>query len=143
MIQRHYAAGEAIASRGRRQSGFSMIEILVSAVVTGVVATSAFYFLGAQNSMGARGTEQMRGVNLGKLKMDSLKVVDYDSLAAGTDTVSDRFVRAWHIGVMRDHDGNPTGRKSIDLTVYWPLTGEQMVSFSTLVSDDRFKEEAL
>ena len=117
-----------------------MIEILVSAVVTGVVATSAFYFLSSQNSFGNRGNDLMRGVNLGKLTMDSLKVVAYDSLSAGTDTVVERYVRAWHIGVLRDAAGNPNGRKSIELSVFWPLTGEQMISFSSLKSDDKYKE---
>ena len=51
----------------RREAGFSMIEILVSAVVTGVVAVSAFYFLSSQNTMGTKGSDLMKGVNLGKL----------------------------------------------------------------------------
>ena len=119
-----------------------MIEILVSAVVTGVVATSAFYFLGSQGKAGAKGSDLMQGVNLGKLKIDSLKVVAYDQLSAGTDTVSERYVRAWHVGVVRDGSGNSTGRKQIDLTVYWPLTGEQMVRFSSLKCDDKFKGAA-
>jgi hypothetical protein len=117
-----------------------MIEILVSAAVTGVVATSAFYFLSSQNSFGNRGNDLMRGVNLGKLTMDSLKVVAYDSLSAGSDTVVERYVRAWRIGVLRDAAGNPNGRKSIELSVFWPLTGEQMISFSSLKSDDKYKE---
>lgn len=140
MIQRNAPSGDAIVPRGRRQAGFSMIEILVSAVVTGVVATSAFYFLSSQNHMGTRGNDLMHGVGLGKLKMDSLKVVAFDSLSAGSDTVSDRFVRAWHVSVLRDGAGNPNGRKQIDLTVYWPLTGEQMISFSSLKSNDKYKE---
>ena len=142
MFQHEAPAGEAIVPRGRRQAGFSMIEILVSAVVTGVVATSAFYFLSSQNSMGTRGNDLMHGVNLGKLMMDSLKVVAYDSLSAGSDTVSDRFVRSWHIGLLRDAAGNPDGRKQIELTVFWPLSGEQMVSFTSLKSDDKYKEES-
>lgn len=119
-----------------------MIEILVSAVVTGAVATSAFYFLSSQSAMGTRGTDLMRGVNLGKLKMDSLKVVSYAELSAGSDTVSERYIRSWHVGLERDAAGVPDGRKRIELTVYWPLTGEKMISFSSLKSDDRFKEAA-
>jgi hypothetical protein len=134
--------GDPIVPRGRREAGFSMIEILVSAVVTGAIATSAFYFLSSQNAMGTKGSDLMRGVNLGKLKIDSLKVMPYDSLASGTDTVSDRYIRSWHIGVMRDGAGNPNGRKSIELLVYWPLTGEQMVSFSSVKSDDKYKEDS-
>lgn len=140
MYQNIPTAGAPIRPRGRLQAGFSMIEILVSAVVTGVVATSAFYFLSSQNNMGTKGNDLMHGVNLGKLKMDSLKVVSYTELSAGSDTVGLRFVRAWHIGVLRDGSGNPTGRKRIDLTIFWPLTGEQMVSFSSIKSDDKFKE---
>lgn len=118
-----------------------MIEILVSAVVTGVVAVSAFYFLSSQNTMGTKGSDLMKGVNLGKLKMDSLKVVAYTDLSSGSDTVSERYIRSWHVGVGRDMAGNPNGRKSIELVVYWPLTGEQMVSFTSVKSDDKFKEE--
>jgi prepilin-type N-terminal cleavage/methylation domain-containing protein len=138
--QTNATAGGPITPRGRLQAGFSMIEILVSAVVTGVVATSAFYFLTSQNAMGAKGNDLMHGVNLAKLKMDSLKVVSYDELSAGSDTVALRFVRAWHVGLLRDGSGNATGRKRIDLTIFWPLTGEQMISFSSIKSDDKFKE---
>ena len=141
MIQRHIdGPGGAIASRHRRQAGFSMIEILVSAVIVGVVGTSAFYFLSTQNSMGTHGSDMMKGVNLGKLKMDSLKVVGYENLSSGTDTVSERYIRSWHIGVVRDALGHPNGRKSIELNVYWPLTGEQSVSFSSIKGDDKYKE---
>jgi prepilin-type N-terminal cleavage/methylation domain-containing protein len=142
LIQKNAPAGDPITPRGRRQAGFSMIEILVSAVVTGVVATSAFYFLSSQNRMGAKGNDLMHGVNLAKLKMDSLKVATYDELSAGSDTISLRFVRAWRVGLLRDGAGNATGRKRIDLTIFWPLTGEQMVSFSSIKSDDKFKEAA-
>lgn len=125
----------------RSQSGFSLIEVIVSAMVTGVVAVSAFYFLTSQNSAGVKGSDLMKGVNLGKLKMDSLKVVAFSDLSSGSDTVSERYIRAWHVGVVRDGVGNPNGRKSIELTVFWPLTGEQNVAFTSLKSDDKFKEE--
>lgn len=124
----------------RRQAGFSMIEVLVSAVVTGVVAVSAFYFLSSQGTAGVKGSDLMKGVNLGKLKMDSLKVVAYGDLSSGSDTVSERYIRSWHVGVVRDGAGNPNGRKSIELMVYWPLTGEQMVSFTSIKSDDKFRD---
>ncbi len=117
-----------------------MIEILVSAVIVGVVGTSAFYFLSSQSAMGTRGNDVLKGVSLGKLKMDSLKVVSYSELTSGTDTVSERYIRSWHVGVIRDAMGLPNGRKSLELTVYWPLTGEQMISFSSIKSDDKFKE---
>ncbi|MDB5051489.1 MAG: hypothetical protein JWO30_4560 [Fibrobacteres bacterium] len=122
------------------QRGFSLIEILVSAVVTAVLATSAFYFLTAQNGMGNAGNDLMKSVNLGKLKMDSLKVSSYDELASGSDTVSERYIRAWHITVMRNDDGTPNGRKKIDMNVIWPLTADHTVTLATLKSDDTFRE---
>lgn len=125
-----------------RQSGFSLIEILVSAVVIGILATAAFYFLSAQNGMGTAGNDSIKGLNLGKLKMDSLKVTAYDDLVSGSDTVNERYIRAWHVTIQRDGLGAPDGRKKIDIDVLWPLTGLHTVSLVTLKSDDRFKEGA-
>ena len=126
----------------RGQAGFSIIEILVSAVIVGIVSTSAFYFLSSQNKMGSKGGDMMKGVNAGKLKMDSLKVLSYDALSSGSDTVSEKFVRAWHVSVVYDNLGNPIGQKSIDVAVYWPLTGEQSVSFTSVKTDDKYKEDS-
>ena len=125
---------------GRAQAGFTLIEILVSAVIVGIVSTSAFYFLSSQNSMGAKGGDMIKGVNAGKFKMDSLKVLSYDALASGSDTVSEKFVRAWHVSVVYDGLGNPIGQKNIAVAVYWPLTGEQSVSFTSVKTDDKYKE---
>jgi prepilin-type N-terminal cleavage/methylation domain-containing protein len=124
------------------QSGVSLIEILVSAVVVAILATAAFYFLSTQNGAGTAGTDSMKGLNLGKLKMDSLKVSAYDDLVSGSDTVTERYIRAWHVTILRDAGGIPTGRKKIDMTVIWPLTAEHNVSLATLKSDDRYKEES-
>ena len=124
-----------------RQAGFSLIEILVSAVVIGILATAAFYFLSAQNGMGAAGNDSIKGLNLGKLKLDSLKVTAYDELVSGSDTVNERYIRAWHVTIQRDGLGVPDGRKKIDIDVLWPLTGLHTVSLVTLKSDDRYKEE--
>lgn len=122
------------------QRGFSLIEILVAAIVVALLATSAFYFLNSQNGMSRAGTDLMKGVNLGKLKMDSLKVTPYAELAAGSDTVMARYIRSWHVTVMRDGAGMPTGRKQIDMNVIWPLTAEHTVTLATLKSDDTYKE---
>ena len=129
------------ANRPRGQSGFSMIEVLVSAIIVAVVATSAFYFLSSQNSAGTKGSDMMKGLNAGKLKMDSLKVISYDALASGSDTISERYVRTWYVSVIRDNFGQPIGQKSIDVAVHWPLTGDQTVSFSSVKSDDKYKED--
>jgi prepilin-type N-terminal cleavage/methylation domain-containing protein len=125
----------------RSQAGFSMIEVMVSAIIVGLIGTSAFYFLTSQNSAGAKGGDMMKGVNAGKLKMDSLKVVSYDQLASGSDTVSERFIRTWHVSRQYDGAGKPIGQKTIEVAVYWPLTGEQSVSFTSVKTDDKYKED--
>lgn len=122
------------------QQGFSLIEILVAAVVVAILATSAFYFLNSQNGMSRAGNDLMKSVNLGKLKMDSLKVTAYADLASGSDTVTARYIRSWNVTVMRDGAGLPTGRKKIEMNVIWPLTAEHTVTLATLVSDDLYKE---
>ena len=128
------------SSLARGQGGFSMIEILVSAVVTAVLATSAFYFLSQQNGAGTASNDVMKGINLGKEKMDSLKVSPYASLTSGSGQVADRYSMAWYVTVMQDSGGNLTGRKKIDMSVTWPLNGGHTVSLTTLKSDDTFRE---
>jgi len=123
------------------QAGFSLVEILVSMVVMSCLAGAVFYFLKSQDNMGARSTDVLKATNIGKLVMDSLKVTGYDELAAGSDTVVSRYIRAWRITNVTDESGVPNGRKKIELTVYWPLTAASSMSFTSLLSDGRFKEK--
>jgi prepilin-type N-terminal cleavage/methylation domain-containing protein len=123
-----------------RQAGFGLIEILVAVVIFGILTTSVFYFLTSQNKMGVRSNDMLKGLNVGKHKMDSLKVVPYADLESGSDTVSTRYIRAWRVTQVRDALGVPNGRKEIEITVYWPLTADHNVAFTTLVSDDKYKE---
>lgn len=124
----------------RSQAGFSLVEILVSLVVLGGLATSVFYFLSSQNGMGNRSNDLLKGLNLGKLAMDSLKVSDYAALEAGSDTVADRYIRSWRISLVTDEHDLPNGRKKIDLSVHWPLTADHALTFTSIMGDGRFKE---
>jgi prepilin-type N-terminal cleavage/methylation domain-containing protein len=134
------ATERAGADPSRTQAGFSLLEVLVSSIVVSLVAVSAFYFLGNQNKQGIRGGDMVKGVNFGKQKMDSLKVLNYDALASGSDTVSDRYVRSWSISQIYDELGNPIGQKSIEVAVRWPLTGDQNVYFNSVKSDDKYRD---
>ncbi len=124
------------------QAGFSLIEILVSAVIVGILSVSIFYFLNSQNKISLRGNDVVKGTHLGKLKFDSLKVADYVDLVSGSDTVMDRYIRSWHITPQRGSDGLLNGRKQIDMSIIWPLTAEHSLSFASLKSDDKYKEVA-
>jgi prepilin-type N-terminal cleavage/methylation domain-containing protein len=124
------------------QKGFTLIEILVSLIVFGLLTSSVFYFLNQQNSQSMRATDSQKSLSLAKLALDSLKVAPYDSLRAGLDTLDGRYIRSWHISVLNDDLGQDKGSRQIDLSVYWPLSAANKISLATLVSDERFKEEA-
>jgi prepilin-type N-terminal cleavage/methylation domain-containing protein len=134
---------QASENRGenRGERGFSLVEVMVSMMLVGMLSVSVLYFLGSQNSMGSRSGDLLKGLNLGKLAMDSLKVSDYATLEAGSDTLVDRFIRSWRISQGSGDDGLPNGRKIIDLTVHWPLTAEHNLVFTSIMSDGRYKEE--
>jgi prepilin-type N-terminal cleavage/methylation domain-containing protein len=124
-----------------RQEGFSLVEIMVAMIVMSGIASSVFFFISSQSALGTRSQDLLKGLNLGKLAMDSLKVAEYDSLVAGSDTVAGRFIRSWRISVGMDGGGIPTGRKQIDVTIHWPLTADRNISFSSIMSDARYKED--
>jgi prepilin-type N-terminal cleavage/methylation domain-containing protein len=128
-------------ARAGGQSGFTLVEILVSMVVVSCIAGAVFYFLKTQNNMGVRSNDVMKATNLGKLVIDSLKVSDYDALEAGSDTLISRYIRAWRITNGTDDAGNPNDTRIIELTVYWPLTAMNSMTFTSLLSDSRFKEK--
>jgi prepilin-type N-terminal cleavage/methylation domain-containing protein len=123
-----------------RQAGFSLIEILITAVVLGILTTSVVYFLSSQNDLGVRSADLMAGLNLGKLKMDSLKVSGYADLASGSDTVSQKFIRSWRVSLMHDAGGMPSGRKKIETLVLWPLSADHNLSFTSVICDEKYKE---
>jgi prepilin-type N-terminal cleavage/methylation domain-containing protein len=123
------------------ESGFTLIEILVALIVMSILTSSVFYFLGSQNTMGVKSTDMVQGLASGKEKIDSLKVAPFDNLTAGSDTVGDRFIRAWYVSTVLDDIGNPDGRKRIYINVYWPLDAAHSVSLATVVGDPKYKED--
>ncbi len=122
------------------QDGFSMLEILISMVIVGLLAASLFYFLSAQNKLGLMSTDTTKGLHYGKQALDSIKVSEYDNISAGSDTTQNRYIRSWNVTTVSDGFGVPTGRKEVQVNVFWPLTGEHGVSMVTLLSDDDYKE---
>ncbi len=127
-------------ARAGAQSGFTLVEILVSMVVLSCMAGAVFFFLKSQNNMGVRSNDVMKATNFGKLVIDSLKVTDYEGLEAGSDTLISRYIRAWRITNGTDDAGNANDTRIIELTVYWPLSAAHSMTFTSLLSDSRFKE---
>jgi hypothetical protein len=116
------------------ESGFGLLEILISVVLLGLVGSSTFYFLRSQNNTSSIGTDLSKGMFVGKRKLDSLRVVPYGSISAGCDTVNNRFIRRWYVStnLVSDH-------KTVELLISWPLSARHTITFNTVVGDDQYK----
>ena len=122
----------------RGQRGYSLIEILAAMVTLGIMTSSVYYLLSFQNRNSVNSADELRATNLGKIQIDSLKVVDYADLVAGSDTVQDKFILSWTVTLQT---GTSSGTKKINLNVIWPLTAENTLTFTSLKSDDIYKED--
>jgi prepilin-type N-terminal cleavage/methylation domain-containing protein len=117
-----------------RQAGFGLLEVIISVALLGLVGSSTFYFLHGQNANANIGTDLSKGMFLGKRKLDSLRVVSYGSVAAGCDTVSNRYIRRWYISTDLIAD-----KKTVELLISWPLSAQHTITFNTVVGDDQYK----
>lgn len=120
--------------RPHAQAGFGLLEIVISIVILGLVASTTFYFLRSQDANTGLGTDLSKGMFVGKRKLDSLRVVRYGNVESGCDTVSNRFIRRWYVAT-----DLITDRKSVALLVSWPLSAKHSITFNTIVGDDQYK----
>ena len=118
----------------KNQTGFGLLEVLISIIMLGLVGSSTFYFLRGQNEASAVGTDLSKSMFVGKRKLDSLRVVEYGSISAGTDTVGGRYIRRWYVSTDLTAD-----KKTVELLVSWPLSALHTISFNTVVGDDQYK----
>lgn len=122
------------SARPSAQSGFGMLEVIISVVLLGLVGSATFYFLKSQSRNSSIGTDLSKGMFLGKRKLDSLRVIQYGYVAAGCDTVNQRYIRRWYVST-----DLITDRKSVELLVSWPLSAQHTISFNTVIGDDQYK----
>lgn len=116
------------------QSGFGLIEIIISIVILGLVGSTSFYFLHSQDKNTGLGTDISKGMFVAKRKLDSLRVVNYGIVSTGSDTVNNRYIRRWYVST-----DLVTDRKTIQLLVSWPLSAQHTITFNTIVGDDQYK----
>lgn len=118
----------------RRQAGFGLLEVMISVALLGLVGSSTFYFLKSQSKSSGIGTDLSKSMFLGKRKLDSLRVIQYGYVSAGSDTVNQRYIRRWYVST-----DLVTDRKTIELLVSWPLSAKHTITFNTVVGDDQYK----
>ena len=116
------------------QSGFGLIEIVISIVILSLVGATTFYFLHSQDMNTGLGTDISKGMFVAKRKLDSLRVVHYGIVSTGSDTVNNRYIRRWYVST-----DLVTDRKTIQLLVSWPLSAQHTITFNTIVGDDQYK----
>jgi prepilin-type N-terminal cleavage/methylation domain-containing protein len=119
---------------GRRDRGFSLVEMMLAMTVLGIGLLSIAQII----PLALAGTTQARvrtqAVQAGQERLDDLMAVEYDSLLAGTfsETV-DGYSVTWTIS----DDVPVPGSKRIDLVASWvTLKGTQTVELTTLRSGD-------
>lgn len=118
----------------RRQSGFGLLEVIISVVLLGLVGSATFYFLKSSSQTSGVGTDLSKGMFLGKRKLDSLRVIQYGYVSAGCDTVAKRYIRRWYVSSDLIAD-----RKTVELLVSWPLSAKHTITFNTVIGDDQYK----
>lgn len=120
--------------RRDRESGFGLLEVVISVVLLGLVGSATFYFLRTQSKNSGIGTDLSKGMFLGKRKLDSLRVIQYGYVSAGSDTVNQRYIRRWYVST-----DLITDRKTVELLVSWPLSAQHTITFNTVIGDDQYK----
>lgn len=116
------------------ESGFSMIELMISVTILGVgiLSLAGLYPLAMQKV--SRGDLESRATFHGQAKLEELKQVDWNNLTAGTavDTIDTVFSRNWTIV----EDAPVVGMKRINVTVGWSDNrGPRTVFLSSFLSD--------
>lgn len=116
------------------QGGFGLLEVIISVIILGLVASATFYFINSQGKASSIGTDLSKGMFLGKRKLDSLRIIQYGYVSTGSDTVNNRYMRRWYVST-----DLITDRKSVELLVSWPLSAKHTITFNTVIGDDQYK----
>jgi prepilin-type N-terminal cleavage/methylation domain-containing protein len=110
---------ETVKTNSGRQSGFTLIEALISSVIVAVcvMAVSAAFYGGFQNleDEGA----MIEKVNYAAGKMDELIATDFARLSGGNDNVTvsgEQVYRSWQVSSY-DVDGSPGAEPDAKLIV--------------------------
>ena len=107
----------------RNECGLTLVEVLVAAVILGIIAVGLFatFDVGARLTAAAR--QQTKAVNLAQGKLEELQLISYDDLDyvnAPRGTAFDPPVAGFTYGVAVQGP-NAYGTKSVTVTVYYPV----------------------
>lgn len=64
----------------RNEKGLTLVEVLVAAVILGIIAVGLFAALDVGARLTVAGREQVKAVNLAQEKMEELRGIPYDAL---------------------------------------------------------------
>jgi prepilin-type N-terminal cleavage/methylation domain-containing protein len=120
--------------RGRGDSGFSPIEMMLAMTVLGIGLLSIAQIIPLALAGGTQARLRTQAVQAGQQRLDDLMAVPYDSLLAGSfsETI-DGYTVAWTVS----DDVPVPGAKRVDLAASWvTLRGTQTVELTTIRSGD-------
>ncbi|NQU03003.1 MAG: prepilin-type N-terminal cleavage/methylation domain-containing protein [Syntrophaceae bacterium] len=115
-VEMHKIANTTCLRVTHRQSGFTLVEVLVAIFVLvvgllGVISVATTVING--NAFGKRITV---ATTLAQDKMEELKGTAYSSIASGSDTQESLYTRTWTV----TPDSPAAGMKAIDVSVTFP-----------------------
>lgn len=119
---------------GRRDRGFSLVEMMLAMTVLGIGLLSIAQIIPLALAGSTHARLRTQAVQAGQQRLDDLMAVPYDSLLAGnfSETV-DNYSVAWTVS----DDVPVPGSKRIDLVASWvTLKGTQTVELATIRSGD-------
>ena len=118
-------------SRRSNNSGFSLVEVVISMLVLGIGVAGVWGMTGSLVRMNAYSLRVSRATMMANSKFEELRVDGYDSVGAGTDSET-IYQRLWTVS----QDG-ALSTKTVDLTVLWAdEDGDtHSLAFKTVISD--------
>ncbi|OIO02676.1 hypothetical protein AUJ67_02100 [Candidatus Desantisbacteria bacterium CG1_02_49_89] len=144
----------------RNERGFTLIEVVISAVIFLIAIAGVLYLFPRGMRSIARTKEQTQAVNLGQEKIEEIRGVAYSSITAGIPSSAPPYKNSalsdtaagWDLAVSRtvtvqavddardgtggaDSDGDMDDYKKISVTLKWASKGEtHEIQLSTILT---------
>lgn len=127
-----------MSARQGARAGVTLVETLVAMAVFAVgITTFAPLVVATVRANDAAGVRS-RAVGLAQDKVEELRGVAFDDLAAGSDTPSDGFARQWGPLAVPALAGDARDLRRLFATVSWSLPGRGEGSVTLVLSRARY-----
>ncbi|MEW6769762.1 MAG: prepilin-type N-terminal cleavage/methylation domain-containing protein [Bacillota bacterium] len=108
----------------QKENGLTLVEVLVAAVILGIIAVGLFATFDVGARLAAAAREQVKAVNLAREKMEELRAVSYDGLddkSVAEEAYFEPTVPGFTYRVSVTDSG--ANIKTVTVAVYYRVTG--------------------